>query len=65
VSRRAEPTPVIAVVGRNDLKPDTGPFDEVHAVADLADTDATDDSRRTAILLERIGYDIGRRLIRA
>ena len=36
---RAAPTPVIAVVGRNDLKSQTTPFIEIYAVADYSDTD--------------------------
>jgi glycerate 2-kinase len=61
VARRAAPTSVIAVGGRNDLQSQTTPFIETYAVADYSDTDTAHDNRRTARLLELIGARIGQR----
>ena len=60
VALRAAPTPVVAVVGRNDLDNvfDTG-FADIFAVADLTDSDTSRDPRRTAELLQHIGTQIG------
>ena len=60
VALRAAPTPVVAVVGRNDLddETDTG-FADIFAVADLTDSDTSRDPRRTAELLQHIGTQIG------
>ena len=61
VARRAAPTPVVAVVGRNDLTGGTSVFAQTYAVADLSEADTAGDPVRTATLLRRIGADIGRR----
>ena len=61
VARRAAPTPVVAVVGRNDLTGATSVFAQTYAVADLAEADTAGDPVRTATLLRCIGADIGRR----
>jgi glycerate kinase len=63
VAERAAPTPVIAVVGRNDLNGQhTGPFAAIWAVADYSATDTRHDPKRTAMCLIRIGTEIGQRL---
>ena len=61
VALRAAPTPVVAVVGRNDLDADTANtgFADIFAVADLTDSDTSRDPRRTAELLHHIGTHIG------
>lgn len=61
VAARAAPTPVVAVVGRNDLDEETTKtrFADVYALADLAETDTAHDPRRTAELLQHIGTQIG------
>ena len=61
VALRAAPTPVVAVVGRNDLDADTANtgFADIFAVADLTDGDTSRDPRRTAELLQHIGTQIG------
>ena len=61
VALRAAPTPVVAVVGRNDLDAGTANtgFAGVFAVADLTDNDTSRDPRRTAELLQHIGTQIG------
>jgi glycerate 2-kinase len=61
VALRPAPTPVVAVVGRNDLDNVTAttPFTHIFAVADLADTNTAYDPHRTAELLLRIGAQIG------
>ena len=63
VALRAAPTPVIAVVGRNDLDADTANtgFADIFAVADLTDSDTSRDPQRTAELLQHIGTRIGTR----
>ena len=63
VALRAAPTPVVAVVGRNDLDNHTATtgFADIFAVADLTDKDTSRDPRRTAELLHHIGTHIGTR----
>ncbi|KAA0098011.1 glycerate kinase [Mycolicibacterium sp. P1-18] len=62
VAMRAAPTPVIAVVGRNDLERDASTvFTDVFAVTDYTDTDTSRDPLRTAELLRHIGTQIGSR----
>ncbi len=63
VALRAAPTPVVAVVGRNDLNNDTATtgFADIFAVADLTDSDTSRDAQRTAELLHHIGTHIGTR----
>ncbi len=63
VALRAAPTPVVAVVGRNDLNNDTATtgFADIFAVADLTDSDTSRDPQRTAELLHHIGTHIGTR----
>jgi glycerate 2-kinase len=63
VALRAAPTPVLAVVGRNDLDADTADtgFADIFAVADLTDDDTSQDPHRTAELLQHIGTQIGTR----
>ena len=63
VALRAAPTPVVAVVGRNDLDDDTATtgFADIFAVADLTDSDTSRDPQRTAELLHHIGTHIGTR----
>ena len=63
VALRAAPTPVVAVVGRNDLDNDTAStgFADIFAVADLTDSDTSRDPHRTAELLQHIGTRIGTR----
>ena len=62
VALRAAPTPVIAVVGRNDLEHGTSAgFTDVFAVTDYTDTDTSRDPHRTAELLQHIGTQIGSR----
>ena len=63
VALRSAPTPVVAVVGRNDLGDDTAAsgFAEVFAIADLADADTSRDPHRTAELLHHIGTQLGTR----
>jgi glycerate 2-kinase len=62
VALRAAPTPVIAVVGRNDLQRDASTaFTDVFAVADYTATDTSRDPLRTAELLQHIGTQIGSR----
>ena len=63
VALRAAPTPVIAVVGRNDLDDDTAntEFADIFAVADHTDSDTSRDPQRTAELLQHIGIQIGTR----
>ena len=63
VAHRAAPTPVIAVVGRNDLTQPTPLFADIHAVADHSDTDTANDPQRTASCLQQIGAHIEERLI--
>jgi glycerate kinase len=59
---RAAPTPVVAVVGRNDLGADTATgFADVFAVADLGDGDTSRDPQRTGVLLQHIGTRIATR----
>ena len=64
VALRAAPTPVIAVVGRNDLDDATAnnQFADIFAVADFADGDTSRDPERTAELLQHIGTRIVDRL---
>jgi glycerate kinase len=63
VALRAAPTPVVAVVGRNDLGDATAAsgFTDIFAVADLATSDTTRDPHQTAQLLQHIGAQIGAR----
>ena len=63
VALRATPTPVVAVVGRNDLGDATAGsgFADIFAVADLTDDDTSQDPHRTAELLHHIGTQIGHR----
>ena len=63
VALRAAPTPVVAVVGRNDLDNDTAStgFADIFAVADLTDSDTSRDPHHTAELLQHIGTRIGTR----
>jgi hypothetical protein len=62
VALRAAPTPVIAVVGRNDLELDASTaFTDVFAVADYTVTDTSRDPLHTAKLLQHIGVQIGSR----
>ena len=61
VARRAGRTPVIAVVGRNDLAEDSPVFAEIYPVTDLSDADTAHDTGLTSVLLRRIGADIGHR----
>jgi glycerate 2-kinase len=64
VALRAAPTPVIAVVGRNDLDDTLNTdFADVFAVADFADGDTSRDPLRTAELLHHIGTHIGSRWV--
>ena len=64
VALRAAPTPVVAVVGRNDLEPRRQHrVHRVFAVADLSDTDTSRDPQRTAELLQHIGTQIGSRFV--
>lgn len=67
VATRAAPTPVIAVVGRNDLGMDTATsgFVDVLAVSDFTDRDTSNDRRRTAEVLQHIGFTIGTRMATA
>ena len=58
VAKRSTPTPTLAVVGRNDLRVPTTPFDGVYAVADIADSDTATDPVGTAIHLRQIGIAI-------
>lgn len=61
VALRSAPTPVIAVVGRNDLDVDIAGthFADVFAVSTLAEGDTSRDPHRTAELLQHIGTQIG------
>jgi glycerate 2-kinase len=59
VAHRAAPTPVVAVVGRNDLTQPTSLFTDVFAVTDLAEADTATDAERTAEQLRRIGRHVG------
>ena len=62
VALRAAPTPVVAVVGCNDLGDAAASgFADVFAVADLATSDTARDPHRTAELLQHIGAQIGAR----
>jgi glycerate kinase len=62
VALRAAPTPVIAVVGRNDLDDDVNTqFADVFAVAEFAEGDTSRDAERTAEILQHIGSRIGSR----
>jgi glycerate kinase len=61
VAARSAPSPVVAVVGRNDLASPTELFRDVYAVADIAGTDTSRDPRGTATTLRRIGAAIGHR----
>lgn len=61
VAARSAPTPVVAVVGRNDLASPSELFRDVYAVADIAGTDTSRDPRGTASMLRRIGAAIGHR----
>jgi glycerate 2-kinase len=63
VALRATPTPVVAVVGRNDLGDATAGsgFADIFAVADLTNDDTSRDPQRTAELLHHIGTQIGTR----
>lgn len=63
VTLRAAPTPVVAVVGCNELDDDTAGahFADVFAVADYADRDTLRDPQYTAELLQHIGTHIGRK----
>jgi len=55
-----DPTPVVAVVGRNDLDgQDTGPFTRIFAVANHSTTDTRNDPRQNATCLILIGTRIG------
>ncbi|MFI9503614.1 glycerate kinase [Nocardia sp. NPDC052566] len=62
VAARVTPTPLIAVVGRNDLgsAATANGFADVIAVGDLSTADTTADPLLTAHLLRRIGTRIGR-----
>lgn len=63
VAQRADPLPVVAVVGRNDLDGQyTGPFTRIYAVADHSTTDTRNDPRQTATCLVLIGTRVGQRL---
>jgi hypothetical protein len=63
VAQRAAPTPVFAVVGRNDLDAQhAGPFTRIYAVANHSPTDTTKDPQQTAACLTQIGTIIGQRL---
>jgi glycerate kinase len=60
VAVRAAPTPVIAVVGRNELECGAGTgFTDVLAVADYTNVDTSRDSQLTAEVLQSIGTQIG------
>ena len=63
VALRAAPTPVVAVVGRNDLGGNAADshFADVLAVADYAERDTSGDPWHTAELLQHIGTHIGRK----
>ena len=63
VAMRAAPTPVIAVVGRNDLDHDatSTQFTDIFAIADLTEDDTSRNPHRTAELLQHIGTQIGTR----
>lgn len=66
VALRAASTPVVAVVGRNDLDPSAAtPFADILAVADYTDDDTSRDPQRTAELLQHIGNQIGTRFVPA
>jgi glycerate kinase len=60
VAQRAAPTPVIAVVGRNDLVHPTPLFADIYAVADHSETDTANNPQRTATCLQQIGTRIGK-----
>lgn len=60
VAARSAPTPVVAVVGRNDLTSHTALFRDIYAVADFAGSDTSRDRARTAEALCTIGARIGR-----
>lgn len=62
VAQRATPRPVVAVVGRNDLRGQRSPFHSVHAVADHSDQETAHDPVRSAEILRAIGADIARSL---
>ena len=63
VALRAAPTPVVAVVGRNDLGDNAAGthFADVLAVADYAERDTSGDPWHTAELLQHIGTHVGRK----
>ena len=63
VAHRSSPTPVAAVVGRNDLYRLTSLFTDIHAVADHSETDAANDPQRTSTCLQQVGTHIGKHLI--
>ncbi|NVN49730.1 glycerate kinase [Mycolicibacterium hippocampi] len=62
VLQRAALLPVVAVVGRDELRSDRERFVAIHAVADLTDVDTASDRIRTSELLRVIGARIGRSL---
>ena len=62
VLQRAAPLPVVAVVGRDELRSDRERFAAIHALADLTDADTGSDRLRTSELLRIVGARIGRSL---
>ena len=64
LARRAHPTPVVAVAGRNTLPaahwPSAG-FERVYSVGDYTDRDTSTDPDLTGRLLTRIGHHIATR----
>lgn len=62
VLQRAALVPVVAVVGRDDLRSGRERFAAIHALADLTDEDTASDRLLTTELLHVIGARIGRSL---
>lgn len=62
VLRRSAPTPVVAVVGRDQLRTERDRFASIHALTHLTDADTSSDRHRSAQLLREIGGRIARSL---
>lgn len=65
LARRAAPTPVIAVAGRNLMPPESwqsAGFEQIIALTDETDRDTSRDPDHTAEVLQRIGRRLGERL---
>ncbi|MEU4321279.1 glycerate kinase [Nocardia fluminea] len=63
LARRAQPVPVVAVVGRSTLSPDqwcAAGFTGIYSLGDYSDGDTAGDPELTRQLLVRIGRQIGR-----